>query len=157
MGVWRNGLARLSDTQKVSGSTPLTPTNNDYERKETRTMRKFKYDFSKMRPRADLGQIYLTAGIDFEQLGVKNVQQVFAHEATIEKMERVLRRGVRRKYPFMVDRKVNSSVGFAMLGYAPVTDNSIPVDEIWVYDEEEGARALEALREKNRLARASAE
>lgn len=120
-------------------------------------MKKFKYDFSKMRPRADLGQVYLTAGIDFEQLNVKNIQQVFAHEATIEKMERVLRRGVRRKYPFMVDKKVNSSVGFAMLGYAPVTDNSVPVDEIWVYEEEEGARALEALREKNRLARASTE
>ena len=120
-------------------------------------MEKFKYNFSKMRPRADLGQIYLTAGIDLKQLGVKNIQQVFAHEETIEKMERVLRRGVRRKYPFMTDRKVNSSVGFAMLGYAPVTDNSVPVDEIWVYEEEEGVRALEALRKKNRLARASAE
>ena len=121
-------------------------------------MRKFKYNFSKMRPRADLSQVYKTAGIDFASMPeVVNIQQVFAHEDTIKKMERVLRRGARRKYPFMVDRKVNSEVAFAMLAYAPVTDNSIPVDEIWVYEEEEGARALEALREKNRLARASTE
>ena len=119
-------------------------------------MEKFKYDFSKMRPRADLAQIYKSAGMDFAQLQyVTNIQQVFAHEDTIAKIERVLRRGVRRKYPFLADHKINSRVGMAMLGYAPVTDNSVPIDEIWVYEKEEGARALEALREKNRLARAS--
>lgn len=101
-------------------------------------MRKFSYNFRKMRPRVDLYWVYRCAGLDFKnEPAVKDIRQVHANERTIELMERVLKRGIRRQYPFMRERKVNSEVGFAMLNYAPVTNNEVPDNEIWVYDEDE--------------------
>ena len=101
-------------------------------------MEKFKYNFKKMRPRADLMQIYKTAGIDFQFMPqVEDIRQVQANDITIAQMQRVLRRGAARKYPFLSDRKIDSSVAMTMLNYAPATDNEIPVGEIWVYNEDE--------------------
>ena len=105
-------------------------------------MRKFKYNFKKMRPRADLMQIYKTAGIDFEQMpGVKDIRQVQANEVTIKRMEQILRRGARRKFTFLTDRKIESMVAMTMLNYCPTVDNEVPENEIWVYSEEENWQA----------------
>ena len=108
------------------------------EEKKGTEMRKFRYNFKKMRPRADLMQIYKTAGIDFQFMPeVEDIRQVQANDITIAQMQRVLRRGAARKYPFLSDRKLDSSVAMTMLNYAPATDNEIPVGEIWIYNEDE--------------------
>lgn len=114
-------------------------------------MRKIKYDFRKMRPRADISQIYKSAGVDFEAMDVKNIQQVFANENTIASIERILTRGASRKYRWMSERKLASSVAFAMLDYAPVRDNSIPDNELWIYGEDEYRDVLESLRNRNKV------
>ncbi len=101
-------------------------------------MEKFKYNFKRMRPRADLMQIYKTAGIDFQSMPqLKDIRQVHANDETIAQIQHVLRRGASRKYPFLKERKIESSVAMTMLNYAPATDNEIPVGEIWVYNEDE--------------------
>lgn len=108
------------------------------EEKKGTKMRKFKCNFKKMRPRADLMQIYKTAGIDFQLMPeIEDIRQVQANDITIAQMQRVLRRGAARKYPFLSDRRLDSSVAMTMLNYAPATDNEIPVGEIWVYDRDE--------------------
>lgn len=113
-------------------------------------MRKIKYDFRKMRPRSEIGQIYKSAGIDFEAMRVRNIQQIFANEKTIEQIKKILTRGASRKYRWMSERKLASSVAFAMLDLAPVQDNSIPDNELWIYGEDEYLQALEDLRKRSR-------
>ena len=66
-------------------------------------MEKFKYNFKKMRPRADLMQIYKTAGIDFQFMPqVRRYSASSANDINQSlKLQRVLRRGAARKYPFL--------------------------------------------------------
>lgn len=111
-------------------------------------MRKIKYDFRKMRPRSEIGQIYKSAGIDFAVMRVRNIQQIFANEKTIEQIKKILTRGASRKYRWMSERKLASSVAFAMLDFAPVQDNSIPDNELWIYGEDEYRQALDNLRNR---------
>lgn len=98
-------------------------------------MRKYSADIGKMKPRTDIAHIYRRLGIPLEEL--KDIQQIHASDATIDLMYKVIRRGIRRKYRWMHERKQESTLSFHMLQWAPKTDNSIPLNEVWVYDLDE--------------------
>lgn len=100
-------------------------------------MRKFHCNFAKMRPRASLYQIYLSAGIDFKKLNVSYINQVRCNDYTSDTIGKNLRKGVRRHYKLWRERLVETSVAMEMLNYAPMIDNNIPDNEIWVYEDGE--------------------
>lgn len=96
---------------------------------------KYRYNFKKMRPRLDLAIVYRKAGISLD--GVKRIQQIQASEATIDLMEHIIRRGVMRKFARANPKFIGSVVSFHMLQWAPKINNDIPLNEVWVYPEEE--------------------
>lgn len=84
----------------------------------------------KMRPRQGVIKIYEVLGMDFEI--VRDVRQIFANDTTIQLLYDNIARWVKRKYPQLIQRRREAMVSMDMLGWAPVTNNDIPNNEIWV-------------------------
>ena len=98
-----------------------------------------KYNISDIKKLKSMADFYDKVGLtkDFKSGLITHVQQIHMESNNCNSLSGIMISTLKksRKYKMFTDRYINTAVGMDCLDLCPVSNDKVPEDEIWIYEE----------------------